>query len=114
MEHFDIRVWVAVSKDIVHKVSDESFRFNEIVRRDEIRESELSVRVFQNLKHKRYVIVMDDVWGREVWDEVTWGRIQNFHLEEEFSSKSIKPPNKFPHNINIFYSKIVNQICKYL
>ncbi|KAH6761344.1 hypothetical protein C2S51_018293 [Perilla frutescens var. frutescens] len=35
-----------------------------------IEESELELKVYQSLKGKRYLIVMDDVWRTDVWDDL--------------------------------------------
>lgn len=72
MERFDIRVWLTISQDY----TPQKFRktlFSSIMkfsRNDEIDEYEMEIKAFQNLKARKYLIVMDDVWDTEVWDDV--------------------------------------------
>ncbi|XP_019179960.1 PREDICTED: disease resistance protein RPP13-like [Ipomoea nil] len=69
VSHFDRRLWVVVSqhhnkrqmllgllgsKDNVNNSSDE----------------DLALQLYQSLKGQRYLVVMDDVWSRESWNDV--------------------------------------------
>ncbi|XP_019175981.1 PREDICTED: putative late blight resistance protein homolog R1B-19 [Ipomoea nil] len=70
VSHFDKQIWVVVSqhhnkrqmlldllgsKDNVNNNSDE----------------DLALRLYQSLKGQRYLVVMDDVWSRESWNDVS-------------------------------------------
>ncbi|KAL3833937.1 hypothetical protein ACJIZ3_008673 [Penstemon smallii] len=72
-QHFDIIAWVTVSQNYSAQeffssliVSSKSFE-------KEIREhsiEEMRLRVFQTLKGRRYLVVIDDMWSTNVWDDV--------------------------------------------
>ncbi|KAL1562101.1 hypothetical protein AAHA92_04717 [Salvia divinorum] len=91
VHRFDIRAWITVSQDY----SPNSFRkivigllesmklLQKLLSRkknngpedlnkqlDEIDLSEMTTIVFQTLKFRRYLIVMDDVWSTKVWDDL--------------------------------------------
>ncbi|KAH6812843.1 hypothetical protein C2S51_021861, partial [Perilla frutescens var. frutescens] len=79
MSHFDVRAWQTVSQDY----SPQRFRNILLDLAGSMRllqgkmsgdtiidDSKIVERVFQNLKYRRYLVVMDDVWGKEVWDDV--------------------------------------------
>ncbi|KAL8557597.1 hypothetical protein ACS0TY_004882 [Phlomoides rotata] len=38
--------------------------------RGETNESEIAENVYKSLKGRRYLIVMDDIWSTEAWDDV--------------------------------------------
>ncbi|XP_051114597.1 putative late blight resistance protein homolog R1B-8 [Andrographis paniculata] len=73
--HFDIRGWVTISQtfnvreillSLIKQVSPEKLT-DEIIKKDD---SELIVRLYQNLWGRRFLIVLDDVWSPKVWDEI--------------------------------------------
>ncbi|XP_047952680.1 putative late blight resistance protein homolog R1A-3 [Salvia hispanica] len=67
--------WVVVSQDYsphrFRKVLLDSFKLVEKqMSGDEIGESEIALKVFQYLKRRRYLVVIDDVWDKRVWDDI--------------------------------------------
>ncbi|KAL8544402.1 hypothetical protein ACS0TY_004808 [Phlomoides rotata] len=74
MEYFDIRVFIQVSQDYNAKEFllnlQASIKKFEDEMSGEKNESEIAVKVYQSLKGRRYLIVMDDIWSTEVWDDV--------------------------------------------
>ncbi|KAG8387853.1 hypothetical protein BUALT_Bualt02G0064400 [Buddleja alternifolia] len=71
--HFDIRVWVTVSKDyhiqkILQTILDSLNEVTQEVR--EMSERELSVYIYQHLKGRRYLVIMDDMWSKQVLNDI--------------------------------------------
>ncbi|KAL6639331.1 hypothetical protein ACP70R_023061 [Stipagrostis hirtigluma subsp. patula] len=65
-EMFDIRLWVHVSKDLKHLTMwSESDR---TCRKAETTEQQAQLRT--QLEGKKFLLVIDDVWGENVWDEL--------------------------------------------
>ncbi|KAL0352318.1 UNVERIFIED_CONTAM: putative late blight resistance proteinR1A-10 [Sesamum calycinum] len=71
VEYFDIRAWIAVSQEyntreilleLVCQKSKES--------KDTLSEEELGEMLYKSLSGRRYLIVMDDMWSIEAWDEL--------------------------------------------
>ncbi|KAH0757247.1 hypothetical protein KY290_020740 [Solanum tuberosum] len=76
--HFDILVWVTISQEFrgrnvlleaLHCISKQTDSVNE-KEYNEMDESELAVLVKKNLKGRRYLLVVDDIWSRDVWDSI--------------------------------------------
>ncbi|WMV56006.1 hypothetical protein MTR67_049391 [Solanum verrucosum] len=72
-EHFYVRAWITVSEqykvrnmllDLLGCTSKVPFIM------DEMENEELAERLYKSLKGQRYLIVMDDVWYTEAWDDV--------------------------------------------
>ncbi|KAK4426953.1 putative late blight resistance proteinR1A-10 [Sesamum alatum] len=71
--YFDTRAWVVVSQDYHIKEMFTSLVGSTREVGDELNQrsiEELALRLYKNLKGRRYLIVMDDVWDTKVWDEV--------------------------------------------
>ncbi|XP_057780809.1 putative late blight resistance protein homolog R1B-16 [Salvia miltiorrhiza] len=67
MEHFDIRAWATVSqqysaKEIFSKLLSSIGQSGN--------ENDLGLKLHQTLCGRRYLIVLDDIWSVEAWDEV--------------------------------------------
>ncbi|XP_009609961.1 putative disease resistance RPP13-like protein 3 [Nicotiana tomentosiformis] len=76
--HFDIRVWVTISQeyrsrnvllDALHCISKQTniVKVNDY---DTMDDCELPDLVQKNLKGPRYLVVVDDIWSRDVWDSI--------------------------------------------
>ncbi|XP_047968826.1 putative late blight resistance protein homolog R1A-10 isoform X2 [Salvia hispanica] len=69
VQQFDIRAWVTVSQDYNAEVIFSSLLASMEEFNTESSEQS-SESVFKILKGRRYLIVMDDIWTTEVWDDV--------------------------------------------
>ncbi|KAL0335860.1 UNVERIFIED_CONTAM: putative late blight resistance proteinR1A-10 [Sesamum radiatum] len=70
--YFDTRAWVVVSQDYHIKEIFTSLVGSTREVGGELHQSsiqELALRLHKNLKGRRYLIVMDDVWDTKVWDD---------------------------------------------
>lgn len=74
VQHFDIHAWVTVTQDYS---ADAIFSgllasMEEFYKETSDRSSEMpQENVFRILKGRRYLIVMDDIWSTEAWDDLT-------------------------------------------
>ncbi|KAL0437051.1 UNVERIFIED_CONTAM: putative late blight resistance proteinR1A-4 [Sesamum radiatum] len=71
--HFEIRAWVVLSQDYNMKLMFTSLVCSTGEPNGELNHKsieELAERLYKNLKGRRYLVVMDDVWDTEVWDDV--------------------------------------------
>ncbi|KZV52161.1 hypothetical protein F511_07116 [Dorcoceras hygrometricum] len=71
--HFDIRVWVTVTqsynvREIMLRVLDSMDKLTENIRGET--EDRLVVYIYKNLKDKRYLVIIDDVWDTRTWDSL--------------------------------------------
>ncbi|KAJ6804044.1 putative disease resistance protein isoform X3 [Iris pallida] len=67
---FGIRVWITVSQDyesvkLLNEILEQVRKYKEKLEQREVME-----KLRDSLKEKRYLIVMDDVWSRDVWEEM--------------------------------------------
>ncbi|XP_057801584.1 putative late blight resistance protein homolog R1B-16 [Salvia miltiorrhiza] len=73
VQRFDIRVWVTVSQDynadVVLSALLSSMEEFDKDRSEESNESS-GEKVFKILKGRRYLLVMDDIWSTDAWDDV--------------------------------------------
>ncbi|XP_057798990.1 putative late blight resistance protein homolog R1B-8 isoform X2 [Salvia miltiorrhiza] len=77
IERFDIRAWVVASQDYsphrFRKLLLDSMKLLEDqMSADVIDESDIELKVYKKLKGWRYLIVIDDVWGTNIWDDVRY------------------------------------------
>ncbi|XP_042036870.1 putative late blight resistance protein homolog R1A-10 [Salvia splendens] len=73
--NFDVCAWVVVSQDYsphrFWKVLSDSIKLSEKqMSGDEIDECKITLKVFQYLKKRKYLVVMDDVWDTRVLDDI--------------------------------------------
>ncbi|KAG8380348.1 hypothetical protein BUALT_Bualt06G0006200 [Buddleja alternifolia] len=70
MERFEIRAWVTISQDYNVKeiVSGLMVVLKPFIKEDTPKNESLAV--FQSLKGRRFLIVLDDMWSTKVWDDV--------------------------------------------
>ncbi|WMV22771.1 hypothetical protein MTR67_016156 [Solanum verrucosum] len=77
--HFDIFVWVTISQEFryrnalleaLHCISKKKVIVNA---KDDVKmeDNELADLVQKNLKGPRYLVVVDDIWSRDVWDSIS-------------------------------------------
>ncbi|CAA2996238.1 NBS-LRR class resistance Fy8-Ry8 [Olea europaea subsp. europaea] len=71
--YFDIRAWVTLSQQYHVQNDLLSLLDNIVVVTDDIckvRDEQLKDYIHKNLKCKRYLIVVDDVWTKKAWNEI--------------------------------------------
>ncbi|XP_031100588.1 putative late blight resistance protein homolog R1B-17 isoform X2 [Ipomoea triloba] len=71
--HFDVRAWVVASQ-LHNKRQMLTGLLNSISRQGSLEEStdeDLALKLYQCLKRQRYMVVVDDVWSGEAWDDVS-------------------------------------------
>ncbi|XP_061345665.1 putative disease resistance protein At1g50180 [Gastrolobium bilobum] len=73
--HFECKAWVYVSKESTRRdvllgiLRDvDAFARDEMDRLEKWPEEELTNKLYNVLDEKRYLVVLDDIWGMEVWD----------------------------------------------
>ncbi|KAL7109957.1 hypothetical protein ACP275_06G207200 [Erythranthe tilingii] len=71
-DHFDICAWVTVSQDYCQqKVVSDLHSSIRVLKNTGGRPGQSDdLNVYQTLKGRRYLIVMDDIWSTKVWDDV--------------------------------------------
>lgn len=74
--HFDTTAWVTVSqkfkgidllKDIMRQIMPNKLESREI---DQMQELEVGKKIHEFLLNKRYVVVLDDVWATDTWNQI--------------------------------------------
>ncbi|XP_031100190.1 putative late blight resistance protein homolog R1B-17 isoform X2 [Ipomoea triloba] len=71
--HFDVRAWVVASQ-LHNKRQMLLGLLNSISKQGNLEKSideDLSLKLYQCLKRQRYLVVVDDVWSGEAWDDVS-------------------------------------------
>ncbi|KAL0335575.1 UNVERIFIED_CONTAM: putative late blight resistance proteinR1A-10 [Sesamum radiatum] len=86
-DRFDTRAWVVVSQnyhvqEILTSLVNSTRQDGDQVHKKSV--DELAVRLHKNLKRRRYLIVMDDVWDIKAWDVV-----KRFFPDDNNSSRII-------------------------
>ncbi|GER52646.1 disease resistance protein RGH3 [Striga asiatica] len=71
VEHFDIRGWSTISQEFNSKrILLEVLDCLKNKGSEESEYEELGQKLYQSLFGRRYLIVMDDIWGTDAWEEV--------------------------------------------
>ncbi|XP_070028758.1 putative late blight resistance protein homolog R1A-10 [Nicotiana sylvestris] len=111
--HFDILAWVTISQEfrcrsvlleVLHCISKQTNIINE---NDYLKEdSELADLVQNNLKGRRYLVVVDDIWSIDVWDSIR-GIFPNCHnrsrilLTTRETKVAMYANTSSPHEMNL-------------
>ncbi|KAL0417276.1 UNVERIFIED_CONTAM: Disease resistance protein RPM1 [Sesamum latifolium] len=69
-DHFDVRAWVTISQtylveDVIRGLLAD---FGVVIKEKSVQD--LTQILWKNLKGRRYIIVLDDMWSTEVWDDM--------------------------------------------
>ncbi|KAK4480906.1 hypothetical protein RD792_011764 [Penstemon davidsonii] len=108
IDHFDERGWCVVSQtyqkrkvliDILMSLSKTKIEKNNIF---EFEDESLSLKIHQCLKNRRYLVVIDDVWSTNVWDD-----LERFFPDDGNGSRiiftsrirGISPTNSIVHSL---------------
>ncbi|KAL0356360.1 UNVERIFIED_CONTAM: putative late blight resistance proteinR1B-16 [Sesamum radiatum] len=72
-DHFDVRAWVTISQTYIVEdvIGGLLADFGVVI--DKVKEKSVQVLtqiLWKNLKGRRYIIVLDDMWSTEVWDDM--------------------------------------------
>ncbi|KAJ6800500.1 putative disease resistance protein isoform X3 [Iris pallida] len=69
---FGIRVWITVSQDygLVELLNEILEQVRKDKEKEKLEEVKVIEKLYDSLKEKRYLIVMDDVWSEDVWEQM--------------------------------------------
>ncbi|KAL0298525.1 UNVERIFIED_CONTAM: putative late blight resistance proteinR1B-16 [Sesamum radiatum] len=75
IERFHIRAWVTVSQDysiqeMLFTLVDSIRAFTEKFDEEKHSYEQMAEHVYKNLKGRRYLVVLDDMWSTKAWDDV--------------------------------------------
>ncbi|PHT54077.1 hypothetical protein CQW23_08539 [Capsicum baccatum] len=106
--HFDILAWVTISQEFRSRnVFFEALRcISKGKDYDKMAESELADLVQKNLKGRRYLVVVDDIWSTDVWDSIR-GIFPNYNsgsrilLTTRETEVGIYADTSSPHILNL-------------
>ncbi|KAK4720923.1 hypothetical protein R3W88_011156 [Solanum pinnatisectum] len=108
--HFDILAWVTISQEFRGRnVLLEALRCiskQTVSLYDGMDESELADLLQKNLKGRRYLVVVDDIWSRDVWDSIR-GIFPNYNngsrilLTTRETEVAIYASTCSPHKMNL-------------
>ncbi|KAL3338527.1 hypothetical protein AABB24_027583 [Solanum stoloniferum] len=112
--HFDIFVWLTISQEFryrnvlleaLHCISKQRVNVNT---KDYVKmnDSELAVLVQRSLKGPRYLVVVDDIWSRDVWDSISQifpnrNNGSRVLLTTRETDVAIYANNSSPHKMNL-------------
>ncbi|XP_057763788.1 putative late blight resistance protein homolog R1A-10 isoform X1 [Salvia miltiorrhiza] len=70
-KHFHICAWATISQEYtIREIFASVLRQLNIEVDDNLREHELGKKLYQHLFHRRFLIIMDDMWSIDAWDRV--------------------------------------------
>ncbi|XP_075479694.1 putative late blight resistance protein homolog R1A-3 [Primulina tabacum] len=71
VNHFDLHSWVTISQQYsVHKILLSLLKEIGVEEIAQEHDDELGLSLHKSLFHRRYFIVMDDIWSIQVWDDI--------------------------------------------
>ncbi|XP_057763817.1 putative late blight resistance protein homolog R1B-16 isoform X2 [Salvia miltiorrhiza] len=84
-KHFYIYAWATISQEYtIKEIFASVLRQLNIGVDENLREHELGEKLFQHLYHRRYLIIMDDMWSIDAWD-----RVRNYFPNNKNGSRII-------------------------
>ncbi|KAK4433095.1 Disease resistance protein RPP13 [Sesamum alatum] len=84
IEHFDICAWVTLSQDycipeMLFTLVDSIKAFSEKFDEEKHSYEQMAERVYKNLKGRRYLVVLDDMWSTKAWDDLDFASAKVFN-----------------------------------
>ncbi|XP_057810293.1 late blight resistance protein R1-A-like [Salvia miltiorrhiza] len=84
-KHFHICAWATISQEYsIREIFAALLRQLNIRVDDNLREHELGFKLYQHLYHRRYLIIMDDMWSIDAWD-----RVRNYFPNDKYGSRIV-------------------------
>ncbi|XP_057812502.1 putative late blight resistance protein homolog R1B-16 [Salvia miltiorrhiza] len=84
-KHFHICAWVTISQEYtIREIFEAVLRQSNIKVDDNLSEHELRYKLHQHLYHRRYLIIMDDMWSIDAWD-----RVRNYFPNDKNGSRIV-------------------------